>query len=66
MSFEVACNYDPGIPDLQPRSAASSVVQLDTIVNKSPFVTTEPVLAMVNAALLMEAVPEHTDDVNGI
>ena len=53
--FGVVCNYDTSIPDLEPRSAASNVVRLDTVVDESPLLTTKPVLDMVNAALVKDS-----------
>ncbi|OAP58907.1 hypothetical protein AYL99_06204 [Fonsecaea erecta] len=43
LEYGVLCNYDPSIPDLQPRAVAS--------VEKPVFGTTKPILAMVNASL---------------
>lgn len=51
LEFGVLCNYDTNIPDLQPRSATSNVVQLETVIDKSPLLTAEPILDMVNAGL---------------
>ncbi|KAJ9611471.1 hypothetical protein H2200_004655 [Cladophialophora chaetospira] len=51
LEFGVLCNYDSRIPDLQPLAAASNVVRLDTVIDKSPLLTTEPVLDMVNNAM---------------
>ena len=55
LEFGVICNYDPSIPDLQPLSSASEVVQLDSVVERSPLSSTEPVLDMVKAALLADS-----------
>ena len=49
--FGVMCNYDSTIPDLQPLSSASEVVQFDNTLEKSPLSTTKPVLDMVMATL---------------
>ena len=51
LDFGVLCNYDCSIPDLQPLSAASNVVRLDAVIDKSPLLTTEPFLDLVNTAL---------------
>jgi hypothetical protein len=51
LRFGVACNYNPSIPDLQPCSGASKVVQLNTFVDMSPLQTTKPVLDMINRSL---------------
>ena len=51
LGFGVICNYDPSIPDLEPLSAASTVLKLDPAVDQSPFLTTKPVLDMVHAAM---------------
>lgn len=56
LDFGVLCNYNSNIPDLQPRSSSTSnVVQLGPVIDKSPLLTSEPVLDMVNAALLEDS-----------
>ncbi|KIW88983.1 uncharacterized protein Z519_10467 [Cladophialophora bantiana CBS 173.52] len=51
LEYGVICNYDPSIPDLQPRTVTSKVVCLDSMVEKSPLATTKPILDMVNVCL---------------
>ena len=55
LCFGVFCNHDPSIPDLQPRSAASNVVRLSPVLDKSPLLTTQPVLDMVNGCLAQDS-----------
>ncbi|EXJ59710.1 hypothetical protein A1O7_03856 [Cladophialophora yegresii CBS 114405] len=51
LRFEVLCNYGPSVPDLQPCSASSNVVQMESVLDKSPLLTAQPVLDMVSASL---------------
>ncbi|KIY02543.1 uncharacterized protein Z520_01008 [Fonsecaea multimorphosa CBS 102226] len=51
LEYGVLCNYDPSIPDLQPRTVASELGCLHSRMEKSPLGTTKPVLDMVNVSL---------------
>ncbi|KIX06878.1 uncharacterized protein Z518_04854 [Rhinocladiella mackenziei CBS 650.93] len=52
LEFGVTCNYDPNIPDLQPRPGAAKVICMDTTIHKSPLSSAnKPKLDMINISL---------------
>ncbi|KIW28607.1 uncharacterized protein PV07_08256 [Cladophialophora immunda] len=51
LEYGVLCNYDPSIPDLQPRTDASELGCLYSRMDKSLQGTTKPILDMVNVSL---------------
>ncbi|KIW74687.1 hypothetical protein Z517_11457 [Fonsecaea pedrosoi CBS 271.37] len=51
LEYGVLCNYDPSIPDLQPRTPASELGYLQSRVERSPLGTTKPILDMITISL---------------
>lgn len=66
LEFGVICNYDPTIPDLQPQTAASDVVQLPSQVERSPLSTTEPIIDMMNAYFQQDKLLSKTTSMPGL
>ncbi|EXJ84987.1 hypothetical protein A1O3_05662 [Capronia epimyces CBS 606.96] len=51
LEFGVVCNYDPSIPDLQPRTGAAEVGRIEATLQRSPTSSNRPILEMINASL---------------
>ncbi|KAK5449587.1 hypothetical protein LTS15_008662 [Exophiala xenobiotica] len=49
--FDVTCNYNTSIPDLQPCSGAVDGISADPMLQKSPFSANDHVLNMINLYL---------------